>query len=292
MSDLQQDMFVAEWLLDCYESGLGKTESAWALSALQKIFPRSCLKTSWKVLDAWQQQVPVKQAPAAPPEVMHALISMALLLNRPHLACAMLLCYVGLLRVREALNLTWDDVIVDHGCVTLCLGRTKRGMEQRVVLNNVAVCAWIAQYALRFPSRHGHDSFLKLSYSSALRGVRRVAELLGLGNLHLTTHSFRRSGASELSRQGMALSDILLYGRWLSDKAARDYIRRGEVAMIRAKQQLHAGDWIRILRWGSFASKAWPCYDYMYQHNKFSVDMRRLTPQVLAQVEAHLFLQA
>ena len=289
MTESQQDMFVAEWLLDCYESGVGRTEAAWALSALQKIFPRASFRTGWKVLDSWQQQVPPKQAPAAPPEVIHGMIAMALLLNRPHLAGLMLLCYVGLLRVREALSLTKKDVVIDSKTIVLCLGRTKRGMEQRVVLTNAAVRSWIVQFLLRFNPIKEDDFILDLSYSAALRGVKRISTLLGVGELHLTTHTFRRSGASELSKQGMPLSDILLYGRWLSERAARDYIRKGEVAIIRAKQAVKPSDWTRVLRWGSFAAKAWSCYDYMYKQEQFMVDMRQLSILKLAKVEEHLF---
>ena len=288
-SESQQDMFVAECLLDCYESGVGRTEAAWALSALQKIFPRSSFRTGWKVLDSYQQQVPPKQAPAAPPEVIQGMIAMALLLNRPHLAGLMLLCYVGLLRVREALSLTKKDVIIDSKAIVLCLGRTKRGMEQRVVLTNAAVRSWIVQFLLGFNPKGDDDFILDLSYSAALRGVKRISELLGVGELHLTTHTFRRSGASELSRQGVALPDILLYGRWLSERAAHDYNRKGEVAIIRAQQSVKPSDWTLVLRWGSFAAKAWSCYDYMYKQKRFLVDMRQLSIQKLAKVEEHLF---
>ena len=46
-------------------------------------------------------------------------------------------------------------------------------------------------------------------------GVKKLASFFGAGDLNITTHSFRRSGASELSRQGIPLADILLFGRWL-----------------------------------------------------------------------------
>ena len=75
-----------------------------------------------------------------------------------------------------------------------------------------------------------HGPMFSISYSSVLRWVKKLTSLLGAGALGLTTHTFRRSGASELSRQGMSL-----YGRWLSDRAARSYIRKGEVAVVRAR---------------------------------------------------------
>ena len=62
---------------------------------------------------------------------------------------------------------------------------------------------------------------LQISYSSALRWVRKLSELLGADSLPLTTHTFRRSGAAELSRQGMTMADIPLYGWWSLERAAR-----------------------------------------------------------------------
>lgn len=94
-------MFLAEWILDGYELGMSKTEFSWTLSALQKINPRLRLKTSWKVLDAWGVLVPTRQAPAAPPELLQAMVVVALALGRPQLSLMMLLAYAGLLRVRE-----------------------------------------------------------------------------------------------------------------------------------------------------------------------------------------------
>ena len=43
----------------------------------------------------------------------------------------------------------------------------------------------------------------------------------------------------------MPLADILLYGRWLSEKAAREYIRKGEVAIIRSRGLLRVEDGAR-----------------------------------------------
>ena len=47
----------------------------------------------------------------------------------------------------------------------------------------------------------------------------------------------------------MPLPDLLLYGRWLSERSAREYIRRGEVAVLRIRS---GEDWpilTRCRRW-------------------------------------------
>ena len=73
----------------------------------------------------------------------------------------------------------------------------------------------------------------------------------------MTTHSFRRSGASELSRQGVGWSEIMEYGRWNADRAAREYIRKGEVAVYRSRNDLSKEVWQQATRWAQQASQAW-----------------------------------
>ena len=116
-----------------------------------------------------------------------------------------------------------------------------------------------------------------------------MAFLLGAESLHLTTHTFRRSGASELSRQGMSLNDILLYGRWLSERAARDYIRKGEVAIWRARGLLSDDDWGRIVSWGQLAFHAWSVFDGALAINVKSQHMHAVTMARLSALEASLF---
>ena len=113
--------------------------------------------------------MPVRQAPAAPPELIQAMVVMAVILNKPHLGMLVLLCFVGLLRVREALNLRMHDFVVQQKFVVLCLGVTKRGMEQKVVLHNLAVVRFIAEFLHRFPCKQASDRVLVISWSRQCR---------------------------------------------------------------------------------------------------------------------------
>lgn len=289
MSEEAQDYFLAEWILDGYENGESKNEYAWTLSAVQKIFPRIKLRTAWKVLDVWTTLVPVQQAPAAPPELVQAMITLSTLLNRPQLGLVILLCFVGLLRVREALNLRWNDVVLQQDYIVLCLGLTKRGMEQKVVLNNPTVVLFVGHYLQRFPCKQTDGYIFSISYSSTLRWVRKLSEVLGAGDLGLTTHSFRRSGASELARQNMPLSDILLYGRWASEKSAKEYIRKGEVAIFRARQFLEGKGHHRIQAWANLGNNVWQWFDFFYTESNLDINMNRLTMEKLVKLEGILF---
>lgn len=233
--------------------------------------------------------MPIKQAPAAPPELIQAMVCMAVTLNKPHLGALVLLCFVGLLRVREALSLQANDVVMQKRCFILCLGVTKRGMEQKVVINTITVVECMTNFLTRFPPEKGHDRLLNISYSSALRWIRKLGDMLDAGHLGLTTRSFRRSGASELARQGVSLPDILMFGRWLSQRSARDYIRRGEVASVRARQLLHGPSRARIHNWSHVGLRCWTWFDQFYGQEGFHIDVRKLTTEKLSKVERMLF---
>ena len=71
LTEAEQDSFLAEWVLDGYESGRGRQDYGCALSAVQKVNPRCVYKTAWKVYDAWGVEAPPRQAPAAPPELIY-----------------------------------------------------------------------------------------------------------------------------------------------------------------------------------------------------------------------------
>lgn len=288
MTEDEQDGFLAEWLLDGYEAEKGRAAYGWALSAVQKVNPRGSYRTAWKVFDAWGVERPPRQAAAAPPELITSIIAAALLLNRPQHSTVMLLCYAGLLRVRESLQLLHGDLVVSWDSVTLCLGRTKRGMEQKVVLRNPGVISWIHQFLRRFPAVDPSQPVFAVSYASVLRWVKKLSNLIGGPDVLLTTHSFRRSGASELARQGIPLADILLFGRWLRERSAREYIRRGEVAVLRAKNSFDVRQQTRLQRWSAIGQQAWALHDALYVHSDTLPRISRLNQARFDLFEQHV----
>eukprot|EP00974_Lingulodinium_polyedra_P069368 6717226-Lingulodinium_polyedra.AAC.1 len=77
---------------------------------------------------------------------------------------------------------------------------------------------------------------------------------LGFAELHVTTHSLRRGGATHLLMLGADLGSIMLRGRWASERSAREYLRRGQLAVLRTNfntplwEQVRA--FARAWRWG------------------------------------------
>lgn len=135
----------------------------------------------------------------------------------------------------------------------------------------------------------GSDLAFTVSYASALRWVRRLSWLLGGDDFVVTTHTFRRSGASELARQGTPLADILVYGRWQSDRSAREYIRQGEVAIHRTRQAMNPQLRRRVVHWASLVSSVWVCYKRVHILQEFSVKVDRMTMSLFEAFEQAIF---
>ena len=67
-------------------------------------------------------------------------------------------------------------------------------------------------------------AFLRQSFRYWLR---KLTQILGVDSLVLTSHSFRRGGASTMLHQGVTFGNIAVHGRWASESSCREYLRRG-----------------------------------------------------------------
>jgi integrase len=203
------------------------------VSALTKEDPHASSKVAWRVLDVWAKEQPPSQAPAMPGVVAWALFS-TFWLGFSQQAAAMIVmsCFVGLLRIGEGLRLRDHEVLIsapnEAPLVMLLLGRTKRGLEQRVCLRHPVVVETFRLYRRRHSFAPRDPFFPGLTYGSFRSLLDRACRVLGLGGVHFRTHSLRRGGATALFSAGVPWSDILTHGRWSSERSAREYIRRGE----------------------------------------------------------------
>jgi integrase len=280
MREAEQDAWLADFILEGFESGSSKAMFGSMLSALSKVNPRCLYKISWKVLDVWKGLDPAVQAPALPPEVITAMIAISIVLGRSAIGLAMALCFCGLLRAREALSLRFSDVIFGANDFILCLSRTKRGLEQKVVCTHASIRTLLSAHVKRMGPSKPDDFLLQVSYGSFLRWCKKLPELLGL-SMPVTTHSFRRSGASEMSRMGIDMLTICNFGRWASERSAREYIRRGEVAILRARTLLQPATLQLISSWSGLLPRVWLVLD----------EVLRIAPCSLAKVDSKKFLE-
>lgn len=284
-SEEEKDWVLAEFGFQ-YENGESKQLFQTVLSAISRTAPRLRLRVAWKLHDAWTVQTPPRQAPAVPPEAIYAMSALAICIQRPLAGLAIMMCFSGLLRAREALTLRRQDVYVTAGEVTLLLRRTKRGLEQSVCLRNAVVWAWVLA---RLADMDGDPMtwLIPISYGTLLTWVLRLPVLLGLTSVRLTTHSLRRSGASELHRRGVPLADLLLFGRWLTERAAREYIRKGAVAVQRCLGEQKPEEWRRVTLGSRSCAQSLAVAALLREVSSFS----RVTPEAVRKLEV-IFPQA
>jgi integrase len=260
LDECQLDYLLADHIIDMYEkfeSTRGIGLAAMLLAAMSKRRPRHRYKVAWKCLDVWRTRTPPRQAPTVPIELAFAVINWLVLGGRPCEACVTLLCFAGLLRVGEALSLRGQDVHFTQGKVIIVLGISKRGLEQKVVIEEPSLVDWLRAYRARHAPRHASQLFCPAGYHSFNRWFNRAASDLGFGAVTWTSHGLRRGGATELLRRGFPLSAIMLYGRWLGERSCREYLRRGEVAVLRMRQDIPTSAWTRCQKLGSLGAAVW-----------------------------------
>ena len=232
MNEEARDDYLAEYCLDKYEEGASRQKLAVLLAALHKVFPRQRFRTSAAVLLTWALKAPPRQAPAVPSEFCEAICVVCALLGAKDVGVLLRLCFWGLLRVSEAISLQWKDIIMPQtvtGYVTLLLGRTKRGQDQKVVVESVDMVVWLSKYAA---SAAPSSAAFPCTYNRVLRTLRKATAFLKLG-ADFTTHSFRRGGATARLIRNDTIENIMIAGRWKSLSSCREYLKRGEVYQLR-----------------------------------------------------------
>ena len=116
-----------------------------------------------------------------PIELAFAVINWLVLGGRHCEACVALLCFAGLLREGEALTLLSRDVHFAPGKVIVVLGVSKRGLEQKVVIDEPSLVSWLAAYRAHRPRGHAAQLFCPAGHHSFNRCFNRAASDLGFG---------------------------------------------------------------------------------------------------------------
>jgi len=136
----------------------------------------------------------------------------------PHYRCLWAVQRWAAARINESLQLRWASV--RGGTITFRRSTTKtKSTKQLAITPRLAEeldryrQAWAAAYGrepgpndLLFPGRKGPDAGIPLTRAAADLALRQVTE--GLGWHGVSTHSFRRSTAQNLLRQGVPLPTV------------------------------------------------------------------------------------
>ena len=245
----KRDLWLSDYVLEKLEESVPPSRLRTLLAALQKIGVGK-FRMPWRVLDGWASLSPPTQASAIPESVLRAFCSVCLLCREPVVATILVLCYYGVLRVSEALHLAPADVFFGPQQVVLYLARTKRGMEEVVVIEEAFVTRWMKWYMASGHATRKPGIFLPCSYGRIQRRLEFCQQFLNLAGERFTTHSCRRGGATRLYMQRVPLQDIALYGRWKSLRSCHEYLRKGEVYLARIRQSDADWELIDTFCWG------------------------------------------
>ena len=245
----EQDWALADRVLDLFEEAgdgmTGYARAAVLVASMAKCNPARSYRTAWKTLDVWRQRVPPRQAPAMPLRLALACVTWLTVAGKPSLAAGVLLCFCGLLRSAEMLSLRGRAVVRTMNGYVLLLGDTKRGQEQTVLIQECSIVAWLDGFLARHRLRSA-DYLVPVGYTTFARWLTKACEGLGMSHVHWTTHSLRRGGATALMRAGCSWPALLHYGRWASARSAKEYVRRGEVALIELEEKSSPAVWARL----------------------------------------------
>eukprot|EP00971_Amphidinium_carterae_P137572 2726484-Amphidinium_carterae.1 len=260
LSGVELDAFLAEFVVELFEETNGETGYAHAavlVASHAKTCPHLSFTLSWKSLDCWRVRQPPRQAPALPQVVAFAAANLLVLLDRCAVGACIAVCFAGLLRISEALRLTWQCFHrVAHGWIAV-LGVTKRGLEQTVSFTSPGLVQWLDAYAVTCSAISRSTKVFNMSYPTVTKWLRRATDYLGFGRIPWTTHSLRRGGATALISQGHSFESVILFGHWASSKTAREYIRRGEVAVLQLRSDVPQDAWAKAQHFTSLGSQVW-----------------------------------
>ena len=233
------DWVVAAYILECLDECRPTQCGRDVIAALRRRNPQIRFYAAHKVMAQWEKDEPALQAQPISRECVLAAFVFLWMTGLEMAGTLFLCCFAGLLRVGEGLKLRRRHVIFTkvNGSYTaiLLLGKTKRGIDDKVVLSN-----WIVVQALWvLLQRPGDDDDFVFPFSYGYtRGLfLKVFVTLGCSKTALRTHGLRRGGATELFKAGYSIGQIAVLGRWAAETTCRDYISRGDVALDRARRE-------------------------------------------------------
>ena len=238
LPDEELDFLLCDYCLDGRDLQQSPQAFSETVAAVNKHFAhrRKC-PAAQRVLAGWRLDNPPEQAPPVSEETAMAMVSLLTVCFCGEEATALLLCFCGLLRISEALALRRDDVVFtwygNAAAVVLLLKQSKRGAlgTEKVVLTNPSVVTYLQHHLLG--PRGTACAVCNTSYARVQRAIGRASTCLGLAELGLRSHSFRRGAASTLALRGWNIRDIMMAGRWASESSAKLYIQKGEVLLMR-----------------------------------------------------------
>ena len=234
------DPLVMEYVEHLWVTGEGRGLAADTLASLQDFDAkiRGQLPGAWRLVKTWVTHELPNRAPPVPESVLQAMVGWGLYHGYFSFATSLLLCFYGILRTGELLEVSRKRVEISSKlrvCV-VSLGLTKAG-KRAGVQESVTVGHDLAfrfmQHWFSLASSHQ-----KLCPTPARwrKLFKLCVEALHLESLELRPYSLRRGGATWWFAQHGNLDRVMLLGRWQAQKTARLYLNESRAVL--AEMQL------------------------------------------------------
>lgn len=232
------DEVLCEYLHVLLDNGRGKSVAIKTLYGIIMLMPRfrEGLPTAHAVVEGFARLHPSASYPPLTRQLASLLAVELRRFGHADKALAVLLAFEGLLRISEVVGLRVQDVadtrdarlgVAQEG-MSLRLRRTKTGTNQFVSILNPLV---VALLRLHIGGRSGDVPLFRFSVAQLRNSFKAVLASLGLHQGYVF-HSLRHGRATELFLLGTRIEDILLLGRWASNKSARTYVQSGRALLL------------------------------------------------------------
>lgn len=245
LSEENLDYVLADYVLDGRDQGHPLQPYAEAVASVTKLYAhRRKFIAALKTLDCWRKERPVSQAPPMPEDIAFASVVLLYVGGNVGAALAVLLCFCGLLRINEALALRRNDLVSltladGTAALALLLRKSKRGVPdtERVILTHPRVIAFLRAHFARASVAY-NAPVCDVSYRELQSLLAKISLFFGYRLQPFRSHSLRRGGATALSLHGSPLSEVMMLGRWASERSCRLYISKAEVLLARQANRL------------------------------------------------------
>lgn len=238
---IQLDELVTDYFHDYYErnDGKGKGLASATLYGIEKFIPRSKdkLLTAELALRGWNRKHPAVSYPPLTWDLAVVIATQMLRHGYMRHAIGVVLAFDCFLRVGELVDLRKSDVAdagdvrmgAEYRKMVLRLRHTKTGNNQWVEVYDTQVQWLLRQLVKSCPN--GESRLFPFTAYAFRTLFKQVCQELGLSNSYVP-HSLRHGGATRWHLQGKSIEDILLRGRWSSNKSARRYIQAGQAMLM------------------------------------------------------------
>ena len=210
------------------------------LSGIRRFLPRWRNHThpAGQYFRNWRRSLSFRRALPLPADVILGIAGVALADNRPRIAVAFFVGYVGLLRTTELLKLTPSQLhfVRNNSSVIASFpdskGAKRQNNPEKAIISDPRIVQALA-HVVR--SLGPADSFVGMSAKDFAGFPRKYGNFLGIHDERLTLYSLRRGGASWHFTSYQNLDATRMLGCWQRERTARLYIDGAVAELVNAQ---------------------------------------------------------